>query len=84
MLVTTHLRYFKDTEVEALALAGTGGRRQKRQSREESSQMCVLLPLFHTLAWRGTRMREAKGRGMSAPAPLRTLEMHHLTLHQPG
>ena len=70
MLVMIHLLHFKNTEIEALALAGVGGGRQERRSGEESSQMWDLLSLLHTLAWRETEMAEAKGRSMSALAPL--------------
>ena len=65
-----HLLHFKNTEIEALALAGVGGGRRERWSGEESSQMRDLLSLLHTLAWRGREMAEAKGRSMSALAPL--------------
>ena len=70
MLVMIHLLHFKNTEIEALALAGVGGGRRERWSGEESSQMRDLLSLLHTLAWRGREMAEAKGRSMSALAPL--------------
>ena len=53
-----------------LALAGVGGGRRQRRSGEESSQVQGLLPLLHTLAWRGTGVAGATGRSTSALAPL--------------